>query len=70
MSANSFGKVGRTMVACALGRGIGSFAVGLACANVSGAKDSGLCCSERCVYGSCVKKPFANERFGYFGAPK
>ncbi|WCT11617.1 hypothetical protein [Mucilaginibacter jinjuensis] len=56
------------------GRGIGDFAEGWACER-KWAKDPvpiaiGMCVLDAVRHGPCVKKPFANRRFGYFGAPK
>jgi hypothetical protein len=64
-------EVGRTNGGQCVGRGIGDFAEGLAEGNASRAKDPGLCCSIRlCGMALCVKKPFADEPFGYFVATK
>ncbi len=58
-------KAGRTNDGLWAGKGIGNLQKGKACVNVSGAKDPGLYCSEcLCGMAMCVKKPFANKRFG------
>jgi len=56
-SINSFGqKRAEYWWPCELGRGIGDFAEGQACANVSGTKDPGLCVLTACAAWPCAQR--------------